>query len=134
MIGLLPRLHDGRGRLQADMDTIEGDRPGPARVGKPEPHLTSPQIGPNDQAKALVTRAGLERWKGEAQIGLRRSVADREGALHRARPARHPFLGDSAKAEEALIAAIHAIIRRKIGRMRSLPISWLPCGSSPGSV
>src|SRR5208282_2856454 len=68
-----------RGPLQADMDTIEGDRPGPERVGKPKPHFTSPQIGPNDQAKALVARAGLGRWKGEAQIGLRRSVADRVG-------------------------------------------------------
>src|SRR6516165_550194 len=75
------------------MDAIESDRPGPERVGKPEPRLTSPQSRPNDQAKVLVARAGFGRWKGEAQIGLRRSVADRIGALHRARPARHPFLG-----------------------------------------
>jgi hypothetical protein len=30
------------GPPQADMDAIEGDRPGPERVGNPEPHLTSP--------------------------------------------------------------------------------------------
>ena len=43
-------------------------------------------IGAQDRA------AGLGRGKGEEQIGLRGRVADRIGALYRARPARHPFL------------------------------------------
>ena len=58
------------GPLQADMDAIEGDRPGPERVGKPEPRLAPPQIRPNNQAKVLVTGTGRGRGKGEAQIRL----------------------------------------------------------------
>jgi hypothetical protein len=30
------------GPLQADMDALKGDWPGPKRVGKPKPQLTSP--------------------------------------------------------------------------------------------
>jgi hypothetical protein len=82
----------GGALLQPDMRAVKSDRPGPKRIGKPEPHLPAPEIGPNDEAKAPVARAGLGRGKGEARIGLRRRVADRVRALHRACPGRYPFL------------------------------------------
>jgi hypothetical protein len=80
------------GTLQADMDAIKGDRPGPERVGKPEPASDMPI----DRGERSVESSGRapRSWATERQIADRAGprVTDRIGALHRARPARHPFL------------------------------------------
>ena len=72
--------------LQADIHAVERHGLGAERVAEPDARLAAPQIGPHDQAKCLIPRAGRGIGEGEFLLGLGGRVADGIGALDRTGP------------------------------------------------
>ena len=67
--------------LEADMDSVEGNRFCPESVGQADAGLLAPDVGSDDQAEGLIRGAFRRVRESEAKLGLGGGVADGVRAL-----------------------------------------------------